>query len=71
MAMVVAMGGRGGGGVPRWQGLTGGAARQPGSQGGWPAPGRAAAARGLTQSGPAVGERRQAAARRVPGDGDA
>ena len=54
MAMVVAMGGRDGGGVPRRRGLTGEAVRQPGGQGGWPVPGRAAAARGLVQSGPAA-----------------
>ena len=68
MAMAVAIGGRGGSGVPRRQGPDGGAARQSGSQGGWPAPGRAAAARGLAQSGPATCERRQAAARCVPSD---
>ena len=56
MAMAVAMGGRGGGGVPRQWGPAGGAARQPG---GWPAPGCAAAARRLAQSGPAAGERWQ------------
>jgi len=59
MAMAVAMGGRGGGGVPCWRGPAGGAARQPGGQGSWPAPGRAAAARGLAQSSPAAGERRR------------
>jgi len=59
MAMAVAMGGRGGGGVPRRRGPAGGAARQPGGQGGWPALGRAAASRGLAQSGPAAGERRR------------
>jgi len=47
MAMAVAMGGRGGGGVPRRRGPAGGAARQHGGQGGWPAPGRMTAARGL------------------------
>ena len=56
MAMAVAVGGRGGGGDPRRRGPADGVARQPGGQGGWPARGHTAAARGLAQSGPAVGE---------------
>ena len=59
MAMAVAMGGRGGGSVPRRRGPAGGAARQPDGQGGRPAPGLAAAAHGLAQSSPAAGERWQ------------